>query len=438
MRLKWIKKILNSIFTKLLLVMLITGVLINFAVGAFFVTYRTIAGRPFHRNINQYLNYVIDDLGTPPSYQRARELAQQAALQIHYLGPGDTWSTSGAIPNLDRIHFRKLRDVKGVRSGHSHGRFFAEFIHSRGHFLFELSGDYEKNTELRWLHVLLLLLLTLILVGAFFSIRRILRPVKWLDEGVKEVSRGNLMHNVPVQKTGELGELAAAFNTMTTRLREMLKAKEQLLRDVSHELRSPLTRMKVALEFLPEDQPRKTLRSDVLEMEEMITAILETARIHHAHSQINRRPIDLATILKEVVAMYQNQPPGIEMAELSQPIECGVDPEQMNIALKNILDNAVKYSRPDSDPVRISLDRRPSQVVIRIEDDGVGIADKELSYILEPFYRVDKSRSKKTAGYGLGLSLCKTIIEAHGGKIEISSASNRGTTVSLYIPTRIS
>jgi len=170
----------------------------------------------------------------------------------------------------------------------------------------------------------------------------------------------------------------------------------------------------------------------------MITAILETARIHHAHSQTNRGPIDLTTILKKVVAMYQNQTPGIEMPELSQPIECEVDPEQMNTALKNILDNAVKYSRPDSAPVRISLDRRSSQVVIRIEDDGVGIADKELSYILEPFYRVDKSRSKKTGGYGLGLSLCKTIMEAHGGKIEISSAPNRGTTVSLYIPTRIS
>ena len=146
-------------------------------------------------------------------------------------------------------------------------------------YLFELSGEYERNPALKWIHGFIVLSIALILLGAYLSIRRILRPIRLLDTGVKEVSKGNLKHRVPVTKSDELGQLSQAFNTMSQRLHEMLTAKEQLLRDVSHELRSPLTRMKVALEFVKEGQTRNLMRSDIEEMEQMITHILETARI---------------------------------------------------------------------------------------------------------------------------------------------------------------
>ena len=98
------------------------------------------------------------------------------------------------------------------------------------------------------------------------------------------------------------------------------------------------------------------------------------------------------------------------------------------------MSNAFKYCEPESDPVKISLERRASDVIVRIEDNGIGIPPEELSHIFEPFYRVDKSRSKDTGGYGLGLSLCKTIMEAHEGKIEVQSKPEEGTTVSLFFP----
>ena len=95
---------------------------------------------------------------------------------------------------------------------------------------------------------------------------------------------------------------------------------------------------------------------------------------------------------------------------------------------------SVKYSQPDSEPVRIGLKKQDPYVILYIEDNGIGIPQEELPFIFEPFYRVDKSRSRHTGGYGLGLSLCKTIMEAHGGKIEIDSAPGKGTTVSLFFP----
>jgi signal transduction histidine kinase len=435
MHLTWLKKILNSVFTKLLAIILITGICINIAVWGFFLSYRAMAGRPFHRNISQYLEYVIDDLGMPPSYERARIVASRAALQIHFQGTNTSWSTASRPIDRDRIHFHSWRDSPNIRGAMSHGRFYIEYRHAAGDFIFELSGDYDKNPELKWVHGIIFLCTTLILIAAYFAIRWVLRPIKLLNEGVQEVGRGNLKHRVPVKKSDELGQLTQAFNTMTKRLHEMLTAKEQLLRDVSHELRSPLTRMKVALEFIKQEKTKKIISSDIEEMEAMISGILNSARMHHAHSRLNLQRSDITELINTVVkAAYQGTAPGIEFSGADTSIVCEVDPEQLKTVLKNILDNAVKYSRADSDPVQISIDQQPHGIVVDIKDDGIGIAPEDLAYIWEPFYRADKSRSRKTGGYGLGLSLCKTIMEAHGGKIEVSSALGKGTTVSLYIP----
>ena len=111
-----------------------------------------------------------------------------------------------------------------------------------------------------------------------------------------------------------------------------------------------------------------------------------------------------------------------------------VDPEQIKTVFKNILANAVKYSGPHSKPVAVSAAARPPYIVVKIADNGIGIPPDELPFIFEPFYRVDKSRTKDTGGFGLGLSLCRTIMDAHEGKIEVESTPDVGTTVTLFFP----
>jgi signal transduction histidine kinase len=282
--------------------------------------------------------------------------------------------------------------------------------------------------------IVLLSLLTLILAGAFLSIRWILKPVKWLHEGVREVSRGNLKHRVPEKRADEFKDLAAAFNEMTDRIRDMLHTKERLLLDVSHELRSPLTRLKVALEFLPDGNARESMAGDIAEMEQMINEILATARMHFSHDRLNLARIFLADLLMEVITEFENQPPGVRAEDLETPVAVRVDPVQVKIVFKNILTNAIKYSRPASGPVIVSVVVRPTDLIVQIADNGIGIPQDELPFIFEPFYRVDKSRRHDTGGFGLGLSLCKTIMEAHQGSIEIQSTLDAGTTVCLYFP----
>ena len=434
MQKSWFKRILKSVFTKLLVVIILTGICVNLIVGGFFWHYRSAAGRPLHKNVLQYLNYIITDLGDPPQLERARTLGRKASLQIYFEGADTSWSTAENVSDVHKAHWRDWSEKPLIRLGRYHGHHFVELSHDAGRFVFGLDKSFDLDPQRRRMVVVLLTLLTLILTGAFLAIRWILRPVRWLQEGVQEVARGNLKHRVPVKRSDELRELAAAFNDMTDRIRDMLHTKEQLMLDVSHELRSPITRMKVALEFMPESQAKDSLKSDIAEMETMINEILETARMHHLHGNLERRLINLSELLKGILADYVNQPPGVEAGDFPPEIELNVDPEQVKTVFQNILTNAIKFSNPDNKPIMISVTKQTDTVVVRILDHGIGIPPDELSFIFEPFYRVDKSRSKRTGGYGLGLSLCKTIMEAHGGRIEVDSKPDVGTCVSLFFP----
>jgi len=403
-------------------------------VGGFFWLHRSAAGRPLHKNILQYLNYIISDLGSPPDLERARQIAEQASLRIYFEGADRSWATAGEISDFQKAHWRNWSNDPVIRVGRYHGHHFVAVDHESGRFVFGLDKSFEMDPERVRLIVILLSLLTLIFVGAFLSIRWILKPVRWLDEGMRQVSRGNLKHRVPLKRSDELRDLAEAFNDMTDRIRNMLHAKEQLLLDVSHELRSPLTRVRVALEFLPEGKARDSIADDVSDMEKMINEILETARRHHLHGDLKLQPTNLADLLGAILPDYQKQPPGVQMDEFPQTLVMNIDPRQIKTVFQNIIANGIKFSDADSHPVRISVKPQPHQTVVRIADNGIGIPEEELSYIFEPFYRVDKSRSKDTGGYGLGLSLCKTIMEAHNGKIEIASQPGEGTIVSLIFP----
>ena len=211
----------------------------------------------------------------------------------------------------------------------------------------------------------------------------------------------------------------------------MIHAKEQLLLDVSHEIRSPLTRIKVALEFVPDGNTKKSIREDLSEVEKMIMEILETERLNSDHGKLYLKKANVSVIIKEVLQDFQNRSPGVKLTSVPKGVFLNIDIDRIKTVLKNVIENSLKYSKPESQPVEISIDEEEKAVVIRIKDYGSGIPKEELPYIFEPFYRIDKSRSKETGGYGLGMSLCKKIMEAHGGTIEINSELNIGTTVFL-------
>jgi signal transduction histidine kinase len=208
-----------------------------------------------------------------------------------------------------------------------------------------------------------------------------------------------------------------------------------LLLDVSHELRSPLTRMKVALEFVGEDAVKDKLQQEIRELEAMVTELLESERLNSDHGGLVLAETDLVPLVRELAETYNDQQLGVRVLTLPPTLRVMIDADRIRMAVRNVLENAVKHSLPERGPVEIWVEARDGKAVqVSIRDHGPGIPADEHGRIFEPFYRVDKSRSRATGGYGLGLSLAKKIMTAHGGDIVLTSQFGKGSTFTLEFP----
>ena len=280
-----------------------------------------------------------------------------------------------------------------------------------------------------------LLLLVIIVVGtiltlSYLVVRWLFKPLGWLTDGMKEMGSGKLDTTLPVRKHDELGDLAQTFNDMSVRIRDLVRAKQQLLLDVSHELRSPMTRMNVSAEFIEDSKVKNQIKSDLNEMETLTTEILESERLTSTQGGLSLEDIDLTELLKGLVEVYGDQKPGIKVLT-DQSVHAKVDPERIRIVIRNVTDNALAYSAGQERPVEVNLKSTPDKIYLTIEDFGEGIPEEDQKLIFEPFYRVDKSRHKETGGYGLGLSLCKKIMHAHGGDITVNSKPGLSTLFTI-------
>jgi signal transduction histidine kinase len=144
--------------------------------------------------------------------------------------------------------------------------------------------------------------------------------------------------------------------------------------------------------------------------------------------------MDLEPLVQDALKEFENQPPGVRIVAMPSGIVCRIHPELIRTVMRNLLANAVRHSPAGSRPIEVHVEKQLPFAVVRITDHGVGITPEDLPRIFDFFFRADPSRSRLSGGYGLGLSLCQTIAEAHEGKIEVQSEPGRGSTFSLFLP----
>ena len=413
-----------SIFSKLLAIMLGMVFILVLMVTVFFalVVFPSTLASSEHA-VEQYARVLA---ASSPNLEAAMNIRKQINVEMRYQGPDGSWTTAEWLPTLDQV--RK----GGIKSSFGH-QYHLERAPNGGTYLLVWNFREQMHAaHVKLLWMLLFLIVAVVFVAYSFQ-KRLLRPVQSLNDGVARMSGGELDIDLPVFTRDELGRLTTAFNQMVRRVREMIQARDQLLLDASHELRSPLTRMKVALALIAEDENKASLTSDVTEMETMISELLELERLRNPHG-MRRQNQDLVLTLREVAQVFERRYPGVRFSARPDSIPLNIDGEKMRVVLRNLLENAFKYSLPDSRPVEVSVVQNDEAVTIRIEDDGQGIPDGQLDNIFEPFFRVDPSRSKKTGGYGLGLSISKRITEAHGGTIKAENNPGRGASFILRFP----
>ncbi len=175
------------------------------------------------------------------------------------------------------------------------------------------------------------------------------------------------------------------------------------------------------------------MTSDVDEIEQMVSELLELERLRNGRGMHVERQ-DLVAVLREVSKSFEDRRPGLHLFVTEREIMLDFDAGEMRRVLRNVLENAFKYSLPDSRAVEVSTSKSGNEIVVRVSDDGPGILEGDAGNIFEPFFRVDRSRSKNTGGYGIGLSISKRIMDAHKGSIAIEPNPGRGTSFLLMLP----
>ncbi|MDP2762709.1 MAG: ATP-binding protein [Sideroxyarcus sp.] len=269
------------------------------------------------------------------------------------------------------------------------------------------------------------------LFTAFILARRITRPLAQLSLAAKRIGAGNLPESLPDNGIHELSSLAATFNQMALQVRELLANRTTLLAGISHDLRTPLARMRLAIEMLPEDANRRMverLRHDIESMDSLIGEFLTLSR---DLQQATPEPLELEPMLQVMAA---------DAAIPGTQIECHTqaglialaDPVPLHRVLLNLLGNAIRYG--NGEPVRIESEQIGEEIVIRILDHGPGIPPQEMEKVFQPFYRLESSRNDVTGGSGLGLAIVRQLTEANGWRIELSPRDGGGTMATLKLP----
>lgn len=382
----------------------------------------------------QYSALLAEKIGTPPNIQTAKVLADQLQIKMRIEGNGLVFSStefdidSSRIKNgLDGIHKRmdQLYASKNEKILYS-------IIEKSGYtYIFFYTCDAFLDGRLE-----LLLPLFLIIIGVFLCFylwtRHLLKPIHALSKGVDEIAQGNFNYSIHTSSKDEVGKLAYSFNMMVDRIKAMLKDKDRLLLDISHELRSPLTRAKIAMELDPNKYGDK-IRLNLNEMDLMLDEILESSRLEGAPN-LKLEKVNLLCFTQQIISQYINQKPGIEIKQIPDDLFIKCDIQKIKSVFRNVLDNAIKFSSHQSKSIEISIKADDRGCVIYIKDYGIGISQEDQVKVFEPFYCVDKSRTKTSSGYGLGLGICKKIMHAHNGEISFQSSQEIGTIAILSFP----
>ncbi|HEY1492234.1 MAG TPA: ATP-binding protein, partial [Steroidobacteraceae bacterium] len=277
--------------------------------------------------------------------------------------------------------------------------------------------------------------------------RYLVAPVDRLRLTTRQLAGGDLNVRVLPALKGrkdDLGLLAQDLDTMAGRLRQLLEGKQQLLRDVSHELRSPLARLQLALSLArrdPNAAERHLTRAgqEADRLEQLIARTLQLVRLERPLQDLERTEVDLGELLRGIaaeVAIEADAQGCTVLVQAHGALHLTADPELLRSAFENVIRNAVRYS-PVGAGVSISARRSElGALEVIVRDEGPGVPEKDLALIFEPFYRVDRAREHRSAGgEGLGLAIAARAIAVHGGRISAANAEGGGLTVSVSLPT---
>jgi signal transduction histidine kinase len=323
-----------------------------------------------------------------------------------------------------------------------------EFVRQNQLSIADAMNNFEATTRRSSQVALLLTIIGVVLAAttAFFITRTITRPIRTLIRGTQQIARGEFAP-IHVKSHDEVALLAAAFNDMSNQLNKINELKEEMMQQIAHELRTPLATMLTAHYLLSDDSeealtPRQqrlltTIRNGIDKLTAFSHDFLDLSRIEAGMMEYHFEPTDLTALVKPLVdeAALTASAKGVtlDFASNGAP-EVNTDKERFSQAVSNLLSNAIKYTEPGG-TVTVVVSQSETGARVAVQDTGVGIPSEDLPKVFTKFYRVQSPRGGKARGSGVGLALVQAVVDAHGGKVYVTSTPGVGSTFSIELPT---
>ncbi|MBQ9265201.1 MAG: HAMP domain-containing protein [Clostridia bacterium] len=283
------------------------------------------------------------------------------------------------------------------------------------------------------------------LLSSWVFSRIITRPIAGLNRGIQRMSKGDFSSRVRVRGSGEMKQLALAFNSMSEKLETLDQSRNQFVSNASHELKTPLATMKIMIESLiyqPEmDKDLRTefltdINNEIDRLSAIVSDLLTLVQMDSQNVKLSRENLSIAALIKENA--HRLQPIAAQKGQqillsLSDPCDIYADKSKLNQVIYNLMENAVKYTQ-NGGVIKVNLQRQGRDARFTVTDNGPGIPKESLPHLFDRFYRVDKARSREKGGTGLGLSIVHQLVLLHGGAISVESEEGKGATFIVELP----
>ena len=441
-----LSKLLRSLSFRLLAIFLVMGAL--FAYGSLLGIRWVYATDQLRELVSSHLalhvEYVRSDIGNPPRIANALAITRKVPVDIRISGPDLDWASDPDFPALSDLAFGGsevlqpatglwLDGLEGVQFAKHHGHGFLKFEQGPYAVVVASPRIADPVVERRLTPVIVGFGLALVML-TYLAVRWLFKPIGAIRRGAEQIGQGHLEHRITVARSDQLGDLAADINRMADDVQRMLDAKRQLLLGISHELRSPLSRLRLAVELADDTPDNRGLRGDVAEMEKIITTLLEAERLNTRHASLRIAEVAVRQLVERLIHDYFSGDRGRIRVVGPDDLCVQADEARLTLMLKNLLSNALSFSPPVHGIVAIDFDAGNRSWWISVSDRGPGISPQQADLIGEPFYRGDPSRTRDTGGSGLGLYLARLVATAHGGSLELDRSYTGGARFVVTLP----
>ena len=393
--------------------------------------------------------HVAFDRNNPPALRETMEwLRVELGIGVTLFQPDGTViastheQTPAPLPRAQTEHLPLHGFLPGPRP-----ETYAVGVYESGRLVaYAITDKFEFRRPMSGTFLLLAVVLAVMLLASVIFARSLAIPLAHLARVAREFGSGKLNVRARLERRDEVGEVAQSFDQMADRITALLQGQRELLANVSHELRTPLARIRVALDLATDGDAEAArdalanISTDWGDLDRLVEDVLAAARLDLGSAEpggfpLRRDQVNVADLGEAASAraqvVYPGEPFVLDVASDLPPIEG--DGALLRRVLDNLVDNARKYSDPQS-PITLRMRRDGDGISIAIIDRGMGIEAADLPHIFTPFFRADRSRTRKTGGVGLGLTLVRRIVTAHGGSVDVKSKVGQGTEMYVRLP----